>query len=68
MEPVVVVPMLSAPLIFIANPRPCTTRKTERSYQRSAVPFNVLWKPGKPEPLLLPELLTPGIVLDAIKG
>ena len=37
-------------------------------YQRSAVPFNVLWKPGKPEPLLLPELLTPGIVLDAIKG
>lgn len=37
-------------------------------YQRSAVPFNVLWKPGKPEPVALPELLTPGIVLDAIKG
>jgi hypothetical protein len=31
------------------------------------VPFNVIWKPGKDEPLILPELLTPGIVLDALK-
>jgi thiol:disulfide interchange protein DsbD len=37
-------------------------------YQRSAVPFNVIWLPGKPDPVLLPELLTPGIVLDALKG
>jgi thiol:disulfide interchange protein DsbD len=37
-------------------------------YQRSAVPFNVIWKPGKAEPVILPELLTPGIVLDAVKG
>ena len=37
-------------------------------YQRSAVPFNVIWKPGKNDPVLLPELLTPGTVLDALKG
>ena len=36
-------------------------------YQRSAVPFNVIWKPGKADPTLLPELLTPGTVLDALK-
>jgi thiol:disulfide interchange protein DsbD len=35
-------------------------------YQRSAVPFNVIWQPGRAEPVLLPELLTPGIVLDAL--
>lgn len=37
------------------------------SYGRSAVPFNVVWRPGQPEPVILPELLTPGIVLDALK-
>ncbi len=37
-------------------------------YQRSAVPFNQVWLPGKAEPVLLPELLTPGIVLAAVKG
>ena len=37
-------------------------------YQRSAVPFNVVWQPGKTEPLILPELLTPGVVLSAVKG
>lgn len=36
-------------------------------YQRSAVPFNVIWMPGKEEPIILPELLTPGTVLDALK-
>jgi thiol:disulfide interchange protein/DsbC/DsbD-like thiol-disulfide interchange protein len=49
------------------NKDPAITAELAK-YQRSAVPFNVLWKPGKPEPHLLPELLTPGIVLDAIKG
>ncbi|MSU52016.1 MAG: hypothetical protein EXS41_01285 [Opitutaceae bacterium] len=49
------------------NKDPAVTAELAK-YQRSAVPFNVLWKPGQPEPLLLPELLTPGIVLDAIKG
>jgi thiol:disulfide interchange protein DsbD len=33
---------------------------------RSAVPFNLLYLPGKPEPLVLPEVLTPQIVLDAL--
>jgi thiol:disulfide interchange protein DsbD len=37
------------------------------SYQRSAVPFNVIWKPGRDAPVILPELLTPGIVLEALK-
>ena len=38
------------------------------SYQRSAVPFNVIWAPGRDAPLILPELLTPGTVLDALKS
>ena len=37
------------------------------AYQRSAVPFNLIWKPGQEAPAILPELLTPGIVLDALK-
>ncbi|MCW5548036.1 MAG: thioredoxin family protein [Opitutaceae bacterium] len=37
-------------------------------YQRSAIPFNLIWLPGRTEPVILPELLTPGIVLDALKG
>jgi thiol:disulfide interchange protein DsbD len=37
------------------------------SYQRSAVPFNVIWMPGKDKPVILPELLTPGTVLDALR-
>ena len=36
-------------------------------YQRSAVPFNLVWLPGKTDPVLLPELLTPSTVLDALK-
>jgi thiol:disulfide interchange protein len=34
------------------------------SYQRSAVPFNVIWMPGQEAPVILPEILTPGTVLD----
>ncbi len=37
------------------------------TYQRSAVPFNLIWLPGKDTPVVLPELLGPGIVLDALK-
>lgn len=37
------------------------------AYQRSAVPFNLIWLPGKDQPVILPELLTPGTVLDALK-
>jgi thiol:disulfide interchange protein DsbD len=36
-------------------------------YHRSAVPFNVIWLPGKDAPVLLPEILTPSTVLDALK-
>ena len=34
-------------------------------WNRSAVPFNLLYLPGAPEPKVLPEILTPGIVLSA---
>ncbi len=37
------------------------------AYNRSAVPFNVIWAPGQDAPVILPELLTPGIVLDALE-
>jgi thiol:disulfide interchange protein DsbD len=36
-------------------------------YQRSAVPFNLVYRPGQPAPQVLPELLTPGIVLDVLR-
>ncbi len=35
-------------------------------FGRSAVPFNVLYVPGHEEPRILPEILTPGIVLKTI--
>jgi len=35
-------------------------------YGRSAVPFNLVWLPGKSEPVILPEVLTPSIVLAAV--
>lgn len=38
------------------------------AYGRSAVPFNLIWVPGREQPIILPELLTPGIVLDALRG
>ena len=37
------------------------------AYGRSAVPFNVIWKPGRDQPEILPELLTPGLVLEALR-
>ena len=49
------------------NKDPAITAELAK-YQRSAVPFNVIWKPGQTDPHILPELLTPGIVLDAVKG
>ena len=35
-------------------------------YHRSAVPFNLIWFPDRPDPVILPALLTPGIVLNAV--
>lgn len=37
-------------------------------YQRSAVPFNLVYHPGQATPQVLPELLTPGIVLDVLRA
>lgn len=57
----------------IATLRADWTNKDQRitaelaRYGRSAVPFNLIWLPGKDEPVILPELLTAGIVLDALK-
>lgn len=36
-------------------------------YHRAAVPFNVVWMPGRAEPVVLPEILSPSVVLDALK-
>jgi thiol:disulfide interchange protein DsbD len=36
-------------------------------YHLSAVPFNQVWLPGKADPVLLPQLLSPGIVLTAVE-
>lgn len=49
------------------NKDPRITAELAR-FQRSAVPFNVVWKPGRDEPLILPELLTPGVVLEALRA
>ena len=38
------------------------------AYNRSAVPFNLIWVPGKDQPVILPEILTATTVLDALKG
>lgn len=35
-------------------------------WNRSAVPFNLIYGPGKKEPVVLPELLTPGRVLEGL--
>lgn len=48
------------------NKDPRITAELAR-YNRSAVPFNVIWFPGKDQPVILPELLTPGLVLDAVR-
>ncbi len=36
-------------------------------FGRGAVPFNLVYKPAAAEPIILPELLTPGTVLDAVR-
>ena len=47
------------------NKDPKITAELAR-WNRSAVPFNLIYAPGKPEPVVLPELLTPGKVLAAL--
>jgi thiol:disulfide interchange protein DsbD len=48
------------------NANPLITAELAR-WNRSAVPFNLVYVPGKREPTPLPEILTPGIVLDAFQ-
>ena len=40
--------------------------ETLAAFNRSAVPFDLIYAPGRAEPLVLPELLTPDIVLNAL--
>lgn len=47
------------------NRDPLITAELAR-WQRAAVPFNLLYLPGLAEPKILPEILTPGVVLDAL--
>jgi thiol:disulfide interchange protein DsbD len=37
-------------------------------YQRNAIPFNLVYLPGEATPKILPEVLTPDIVLKAVGG
>ncbi|BET68706.1 thioredoxin family protein [Opitutales bacterium ASA1] len=46
--------------------RDAAITKALEGFGRSAVPFNLVYAPGRSEPLVLPELLTPEIVLDAL--
>ena len=46
------------------NADPLITAELAR-WNRSAVPFDLIYLPGR-EPIVLPEVLTPGIVLDAL--
>ncbi len=48
------------------NRDPAITAELAR-WHRSAVPFDLVYLPGKPKPVELPELLTPEIVLNAVK-
>nr|WP_183212283.1 thioredoxin family protein [Brevundimonas variabilis] len=42
------------------------TRELER-HGRSGVPLYLVFRPGQPEPEILPQLLTEGVVIDALK-
>jgi thiol:disulfide interchange protein DsbD len=39
-----------------------------KKFGRSSVPFYLLYPPGNAEPLVLPTLLTPGIVIEALEA
>jgi thiol:disulfide interchange protein DsbD len=47
------------------NKDPAITAELAK-YHRGAVPFNLIYFPGQPDPVALPELLTPSIVLNAL--
>ena len=39
-----------------------------KKFGRASVPFYLLYPPGGAEPLVLPSLLTPGIVVNALEA
>jgi thiol:disulfide interchange protein DsbD len=49
------------------NDDPLITAELAR-WNRSAVPFDLLYLPGRPDPILLPEILSPSIVLKALNS
>lgn len=49
------------------NNDPRITQELAR-FDRSTVPFNLVYRPDREEPVVLPELLTPRIVLEAFRG
>jgi thiol:disulfide interchange protein DsbD len=49
------------------NKDPLITAELAR-WNRSAVPFNLIYAPGRADPVVLPELLTPGKVLEALSA
>jgi len=49
------------------NKNPQIAAELEK-YGRRAVPFNVVWQPGKAEPIILPEVLTPNTVLEVLRS
>lgn len=48
------------------NNDPAITRALA-SYGRSAVPFNVLYSPGKADPIIMPEIFTASVVLEKLR-
>lgn len=48
--------------------RDATIARVLESHGRSGVPLYLVYLPGKPEPVILPQILTEGIVLDALSG
>jgi thiol:disulfide interchange protein len=49
------------------NKDPAITAELAR-FSRGAVPFNLIYLPGRDQPVVLPELLTPSIVLNALSA
>jgi thiol:disulfide interchange protein len=47
------------------NSDPKITAELEK-WHRAAVPFDLIYLPGHQQPIVLPEVLTPGVVLDAL--
>jgi thiol:disulfide interchange protein DsbD len=47
--------------------RDATIAQTLATYGRNSVPLYLLFKAGESEPMVLPEILTPGIVLEALQ-